>query len=225
MGLLTAWLSQFINDNGVFLYLLSLTTAGWRYSGETKGRREEERRLRRSGADAVTFFKPLFPESSETQPFPRQVLWKPGNSLPKQCAPDETSSCRCCFCTSACLEGWKEVEERTELLLPGGGFCAKGLSQGNGCPLAENILSYCCFHRQTAVNCRAVWGRKNDETKVPSLGFQTKAKVKSWRLRALQYFLKQRYSCCQAHFCLLSSASLLGISLLLDLVIFGVRGR
>lgn len=104
----------------------------------------------------MTFFKPLFPESSETQPFPRQVLWKPGNSLPKQCAPDETSSCRCCFCTSACLEGWKEVEERTELLLPGGGFCAKGLSQGNGCPLAENILSYGCFHRQTAVNCRAV---------------------------------------------------------------------
>ena len=41
------------------------------------GRKEEERRLQRSGADAATFFKPLFPASSETRPFPGRVSQKP----------------------------------------------------------------------------------------------------------------------------------------------------
>lgn len=95
-------------------------------------RREKERRLQRSGADAVTFFKPLFPESSEMQQFPRRVLWKPGSLLSEQYIPDKTSSCRCCFCASACSVGWKEVGERRELLLSGGGCCAKGLNQGKG---------------------------------------------------------------------------------------------
>lgn len=180
MGLLTAWLSQFINDNSVFLYLLSLTTAGWRYSGETRpvGGREEERRFRRSGADAVTFCKPLFPESSEMQPFPGQVLWKPGSSLSEQCTPDETCSCRCCFCVCTCSVGWKEVEERTELLLSGEGFCAKGLNQGSGCLLAEDILSYQCFHRQIAVNCRGVWDRKIHRQRCHHWSFKGKPK---WR--------------------------------------------
>lgn len=120
------------------------------------GRREEERRLGRSGADAVTFFKHFFPELSEMQQFPGWVLWKPGSLLSEQCTPDETSSCRCCFCASACSVGWKEVEERMELLLSGGGFCAKGLNQGNGCPLAEDIVSFWCYHRQIAVNGRGV---------------------------------------------------------------------
>lgn len=49
------------------------------------------------------------------------------------CTPDETSSRRCCLCASDCWVRWKQVEERTDILLSGVGFCAKGLNQGNRC--------------------------------------------------------------------------------------------
>lgn len=150
---------------------------------DTQGKHDQWEEGRRKGysEDLVQmqwfFFKPLFPESSETQPFPRRVLWKPGSLLSEQCTPDETSACRCCFCASACLVGWK-VEERMEPLLSGGGFCAKGPYQGNGCPLAEDILSYWCFHRQIAVNCRGVWDRKVHRQRCHLWRFKGKPK---WR--------------------------------------------
>lgn len=122
------WLSEFISGNGVFLYLLFLTTVEGRYSSETwpVGRREEEKRLWRSGA--------------ETQLLPGWVLLSTGSLLSEWCTPDEISSCRCCLCASAYWVGWKQVEGRTDVLLSGGGFCAKGLNQGNSC-LWQRIYS------------------------------------------------------------------------------------
>lgn len=133
------WLSEFISGNGVFLYLLFLTTAGGRYSGETTpvGKQEEEKRLWRSGVGM--------------QQFPGWVLLNTGSLLSVWCTPDKTSSCRCCLCASACWVGWKQVEERTDILLSGGGFCAKGLNWGNSC-LWQRIYSQLLLFPQANSN-------------------------------------------------------------------------
>lgn len=97
----------------MFLYLLFLTTAGGSYSGETRpvGRREEEKRLQRPGA--------------EMQQFPGWDLLNAGSLLSEWCTPDEISSCGCCLCASTCWVGWQQVEERTDILLSGGGSVQK----------------------------------------------------------------------------------------------------
>lgn len=138
------------------------------------------------------------------------------------CTPDETSSCRCCLCASDCWVGWKQVKERTDVLLSGVGFCAKGFNQGNSC-LWQRIYSQLLVFLQANSNKQGCLRYKNALTKMPSLSFQRKAKVKSCRLKTMQYFLKYTQSCCLTYFCL--STSLLGIILLRDLVIFVVKGR
>lgn len=82
-----------------------------------EGRRKK--RLQRSG--------------SEMQLFPGWVLLNTGSLLSEQYTSDETSSCRCCLCASACWVGWKQAEKRTDVLLSGGGFSTKRLNQGNSC--------------------------------------------------------------------------------------------
>lgn len=70
-----------------------------------------EKRLQRPGA--------------EMQQFPGWDLLNAGSLLSEWCTPDEISSCGCCLCASTCWVVWKQVEERTDILLSGGGSVQK----------------------------------------------------------------------------------------------------